>query len=211
MKVVIPARKGSKGLPGKNRKLINRTLSIVPSNLSVHISTDDPALEEQCEPWAVRIHRRSARSASDTASTKVCLREWLHTVQADEDELIVVLYLTYPQRTWKDVLAGIKFLDHHNASSLLCRYPVKDHPYLCFTSNKGTNLGTPITEHSLYRRQDYPECFVVSHYLIMFKAGELEKLGPNLYNENTVFFPIKQPVDIDTPEDLIQLQHKCLQ
>ncbi len=203
MHVVIPAREGSKGLPGKNRKLLTSTLSIVPSNIPVWISTDDLKVESMCQFWGSRIHKRSKRSASDTSPIKTCLQEWVDSVDIDDDELVVVLYLTYPERTWKDVLKGVEFLEEHHASSLLCRYPVKDHPHLCFTSKGPT--GTPLVNHSLHRRQDYPECFVASHYLIMFKAGELEVLGPNMYNKNTVFLPIEQPVDVDTVEDLHRL------
>ena len=43
MKIVIPARKGSKGVPFKNRKLLNHTLKIIPEFLKkdIIITTDD--------------------------------------------------------------------------------------------------------------------------------------------------------------------------
>lgn len=204
---MIPARAGSKGLPGKNRKLLERTLAILPPDVKVWVSTDDPEIERQCSSRGINIHSRSKESASDEAPIKTCLQEWVEDIQPGENDLVVVLYLTYPQRTWDDVLIGIEYLKHHGASSLLCRYTVKDHPYLCFSCpTDRPECGSPLVSHTLTRRQDYPECFVASHYLIMFKVRELETLKPNLYNDNTVFMPIVRPIDVDTVDDLIQFK-----
>lgn len=200
MKVIIPARGGSKGLPGKNKTLLPCTLSIIPSQYEVHVSTDDLSIAEVCNFWGVRIHSRSADTATDKASVLGCLKEWMGSINASPDELVLMLYLTYPQRTWREIQEGLRFMEECEASSLLCRYEPTDHPYLCF--KKQGDQGVPVVDHTLYRRQDYPRCFVVSHYITAFKAGELDNLGLNLYNKDTVFFPISKPIDVDTKQDL---------
>ena len=112
-----------------------------------------------------------------------------------------MLYLTYPERTWTDIEAALNFFIDNKAKSLLCRVEPKSHPYLCMFSEDG-NKGKQIVEHNLYRRQDYPECFELSHFICIFRANELEKLNKNLYNKDTIFYKIKRPVDVDTKEDL---------
>ena len=54
----------------------------------------------------------------------------------------------------------------------------------------------------MYRRQDYPNCFEISHYVCIFKIFEIKLLNKNMYNDFTVFFPIEERLDVDTMKDL---------
>ena len=75
MKIVIPARRNSKGLPFKNRKLINETLKIIPDSLkdSVIISTDDEYIVDIAQRLKIKVLGRTKELASDTASIKSVL------------------------------------------------------------------------------------------------------------------------------------------
>ena len=64
------------------------------------------------------------------------------------------------------------------------------------------NKGKQLIRHNLYRRQDYPKCFELSHYISIFNTEEVKKLNNNMYNEETDFFQIRKVVDVDTEEDL---------
>ena len=59
---IIPARKGSKGLPFKNRKLLHHTLNTLPSDVlsQVIVSTDDEFIINECVSRDVRYLKRSA-------------------------------------------------------------------------------------------------------------------------------------------------------
>jgi hypothetical protein len=61
--------------------------------------------------------------------------------------------------------------------------------------------GSQIVDHDLYRYQDYPEVFEISHYIAIQEVGELPNLNRNLYNEDTVFYPIENVIDVDYEED----------
>ena len=201
MKIIIPARKGSKGLPGKNAILIKHTLSTIPNYVkdNVIITTNDGKVIDQSVGYKILL--RNAKLSGDEISTKDVLLDVIQKYNIVDEEIVMMLYLTYPERTWTDIEAALNFFLDNNAKSLLCRVEPKSHPYLCMFS-ENDNKGSQIVEHNLYRRQDYPECFELSHFICIFRANELEKLNKNLYNKDTIFYKIKRPVDVDTKEDL---------
>ena len=201
MKIIIPARKGSKGLPGKNAILVNHTLSTIPNYVkdNVIITTNDGKVIDQSVGYKILL--RNAKLSGDEISTKDVLLDVIQKYNIVDEEIVMMLYLTYPERTWTDIEAALNFFLDNNAKSLLCRVEPKSHPYLCMF-DKDDNKGSQIVEHNLYRRQDYPECFELSHFICIFRANELEKLNKNLYNKDTIFYKIKRPVDVDTKEDL---------
>jgi len=203
MKIIIPARRNSKGLPFKNRKLLNYTISSIPENMksSVYVSTDDEVIIEHLKDSGINIHHRSNHSARDQASTKELICEFVDNLKADPEEIIVMMYLTYPERTFDEVLQALEFFKDHNAKSLLCKKEVKSHPFLCLYE-VGNHNGEQIVEHDLYRRQDYPKCFEISHYISIFKAKEVERLNKNLYNKDTIFYKIDDKIDVDLEQDL---------
>ena len=207
VRFVIPARKGSKGMPFKNRLLLDKTLSIIPKELlkQAVISTDDEWIAQRTKECGVTLHMRSEKNSTDTASTRDVLFEVAEDLKFNKDDTIVLLYLTFPNRKFSDVERSIKFFNDCKAKSMLCRTQPETHPYLCLFS-QGENKGKQIISHDMCRRQEYPECFMVSHYVGVFKASELKSLNRNMYNEKTVFYPIDMPLDVDTKEDYNKLQ-----
>ena len=59
-----------------------------------------------------------------------------------------------------------------------------------------------VIQHNFYRRQDYPKCFEISHFISIFSKKELKHLNNNLYNKETIFMPIQNFIDVDTSKDL---------
>lgn len=198
--MIIPARRNSKGLPFKNRHLLQHTLGLVPVGTRLAVTTDDEEIERRCIEQGVCVLRRDPILADDRASIRPVMQDAVDRLGIPQDELVVMLYLTYPERTWSDVLDAISFMRDNSARSLLCRKEVTQHPFLMMLAD-GPH-GRQVIEHDLYRRQDYPEAFEISHYVCAFLAGELQSLNLNMYNQDTVFYPISAPIDVDRPEDL---------
>jgi CMP-N-acetylneuraminic acid synthetase len=203
MIILIPARRNSKGFPFKNRKLLQQTLNIVPRSMinQTYVSTDDEEIKKRLTKKGVTIHHRSEEVSRDTTSTKDTVCEFLDQFQIKEDEDVLMLYLTYPERKWHHVASAYEEYRNCKAKSLLCKKDVLTHPYLAMR-DVGCNRGKQIVEHNMYRRQDYPKCFEISHYISIFKAGEIYNLNNNMYNENTHFHEIPEVVDVDYEEDL---------
>ena len=203
MKFIIPARKDSKGLPGKNRILLQHTIEQIPKELEgdVIVTTDDEHIIDELKNTNFKILDRRTELSRDDVSIRDVLENVIEHFNIPNDEEVVMLYLTYPQRTWQDVLNAVKFYRDNNANSLLCRKEIKVHPYLCMY-DVDTNRGKQIVKHDMYRRQDYPNCFEISHYVCIFKTFEIKLLNKNMYNDFTVFFPIEERLDVDTMKDL---------
>ncbi|MFX1385282.1 MAG: cytidylyltransferase domain-containing protein [Promethearchaeota archaeon] len=199
---VIPARKGSKGFPFKNRKLLKFTLKIFPNEYhkDIIITTDDEHIIDQVKNTEITIVRRDEELSNDNASIKPVLIDVIHKCGLNDDDDLILLYLTYPQRTIEKIEEIYKFYEQNSGVSLLCAKKVKTHPYLCFYK-RNNYKGEPIVRHNLYRRQDYPECFRLSFYVCIVKAGYIENLNFNLYNDETIFYDIEDYIDIDSPDD----------
>ena len=204
MKIVIPARRGSKGVPFKNRILLEHTLNIIPDSLKgdVIISTDDDFIIEKAKEYKVKAVRRSDKLSSDEASVKDVLINLIKNENISCQQTIIMLYLTYPERTWEEVENILSFFNDNDAKSVLCKKEVKTHPHMCMFEAADGLRGEQVVRHNLYRRQDYPKCFEISHYMCAIKASEVNNLNKNLYNEDTFFYQIEDKIDIDYKKDL---------
>lgn len=212
MRIVIPARLGSKGFPLKNQKLFRYTADSIPKEKadSVWVTTDDPKIKRAAEEYGFHVIDRPSELAEDNTSIRDVMVHALDEMVADRSELITMLYLTYPQRTWDDVKTAMDyFLNFYQVGitgSLLCKKKPKVHPYLHLYEHGIDGIfGRPIVQHDLYRRQDYPQCFEISHFISIFKASELVFLNKNLYCDSTVFYPIDDKTDVDLEEHLSAL------
>ena len=204
IKYVIPARKNSKGLPFKNRKLISYTLNTLPDDVFINtiLSTDDEELIKTAKEYGIYCVERNPNLALDETSTKDVILDLKKNNVIGDDDIVVMLYLTYPERNWIDIEKAIDFFIKKNGKSLLCRKEINGtHPYL-YMLEVDNLMGEQLRPHNLYRRQDYPKVFEISHFIVIFNVDELENLNDNLYNNNTIFYPIKDIIDVDTKNDL---------
>jgi CMP-N,N'-diacetyllegionaminic acid synthase len=109
---LIPARSGSKGLPGKNLRMLHGKPLLAYSILAacasslvdrVIVSTDDPGIAEVAREYGAEVpFLRPADLASDTASVDVALDFTLQTLKADyaySPDYASVFYPTSPFRT----------------------------------------------------------------------------------------------------------------
>lgn len=114
---IIPLRKGSKGIPGKNKKkLLGRplfswvlTAAIFSELDEVFVFTDDQEIvdfvnkEYQWSPKVKALLRNEA-NASDTASTESALIEFSKAIQYDFD-ILCLIQATSPMTTSEDINA----------------------------------------------------------------------------------------------------------
>lgn len=203
--IIIPARAGSKGWARKNVTLFDHTAQIIPTEYKskVIVSTNDDTISAMADSYNFMQHSRKDEHAGDRASIKSTLQDIVQQGDYRTTDIIIGLYLTYPSRTWYDVTSMYNEFVSTRATSMLCSQPVLTHPYLTMypAANK---TGTQVIQHNKYQRQQYPEIFEISHYMFMFRVGELKKLNANLYNNDTKYYPIERVIDVDSEKDYKQ-------
>ena len=133
---------------------------------------------------------RPSEVSRDETSTKEVMKYTLNKIGAGA-ETIIMLYLTYPERTWSDVNRAIAIYKCNEIKSLLCKKKLVVSPFLMLKSEPD-NRGSQLFYHDMYRRQDYPECFEISHFISIFHSEEIDKLNNNLYNKDTYFLDISE-------------------
>ena len=122
--ILIPARKGSKGLPLKNRTLFDHTAKIIPKEYSndVYVSTDDAFFYDKCNEYGFNYHSRKHEHSMDTSTSKDFVQEFLKKSK----KYLITLYLTYPERKWESVERAIKFFSKRNLNHSF----VKENKYI---------------------------------------------------------------------------------
>ena len=150
----------------------------------------------------INIIDRPVELAQDETTMKEVLQHFIEVENITNDTDVVLLYLTYPERTWEDVIKIYKFFKNSKSNSLVCADEVKEHPYLCFYEKENLR-GELVVNHNLYRRQDYPKCFRLSMFVSCYKPSIVKKLHLNMFEKSTVFYKLKNnKVDVDNKKDL---------
>lgn len=200
--IIIPARAGSKGWVRKNLKLFTHTADIIPPQYrkNVIVTTDDIQIAALCNDYGFQVHHRDESISQDDTDTLTTVKDVVYSTDPEPSDLYIMLYLTYPGRTWDEVQHMYNHFVSNKSKSMLCRQPVKTHPYLVMYPSTD-NKGKLVIKHNKYQRQQYPECFEISHYMCMFRASELCRLGRNMYNSNTQYYSIDNVIDVDSETD----------
>ncbi|CAN5373349.1 acylneuraminate cytidylyltransferase family protein [soil metagenome] len=124
---IVPARAGSRGLPGKNvrplagRPMIGWTLAAGQASATIDrlvVSTDDEAVCDVAQAMKVQIVRRPAELATDAASVIDSIDHALRTVGGVWD-YVVLLQPTSPLRTTHDIDGAVRLCDTRAAASVI--------------------------------------------------------------------------------------------
>ncbi len=212
---LIPARGGSKRLPGKNvRPLGGKPLVVwsidgvnnIPEICDILVSTDDPDIADVCKeagayvPWL-----RPAELASDTASSvDVALHalDWYETEKGEVDG-ILLLQPTSPFRTRANVQQGIELFGKHGHQPVLGVSPTHAHP-MWMLKMEGDYLVPFMQEYGFgTRSQNLPSAYVVNGSFYLISPSELRACR-SFVGSKTIPLLIEPPqeaVDIDTEWD----------
>lgn len=222
MLIIVPARKGSKGIPGKNTKdfhgyaLIEWSFAAakmlaVQLNAKVVCTTDDPEIMElvkQRYEGSIQILSRDPKLANDTAGMAEVVLDACGQFNAKR---YVLLQPTSPLRLIDD-LQNLAQATLEKITAVSCSQPC-EHPEDLIALDG--NLGTPaICADKTSRRQDRKTAyrFVDGSYY----SGSITTLkNTNSFLPiDTHYYTLQTPIgaDIDTPFDwaMAQAQHDWL-
>lgn len=171
----IFARGGSKGLPGKNIKLlagkpllqysIDVALSS-PSIKGVFVSTDDAEIADVARTGGAIVIDRPAELASDSSPEWLSWRhaiEWVREHYGDFDGF-VSLPATSPLRIVSDVEGAIRKLDKAKADICISVTPASRSPFFNMVKQTDTGMVELVNkpQSEVVRRQDAPEVFDIT-------------------------------------------------
>ncbi|MEN9749569.1 MAG: hypothetical protein RL149_647 [Actinomycetota bacterium] len=214
---IVPARAGSKGLPGKNlmliggKSLILRAIESARDCLYVDapvVSSDDETVLDIALQAGVINHERSADAASDSASAADVINDFLNSpevmIDPTDDPWMVYLQPTSPARTADMVERAFDILSEHlpGATAVVSvTHPPKS-PYWTLTVGSDGRLHPLFPENYGQNRQQNPEAFIPNGAIYIFKLSEFRKLGKIPVDGAIPFFmSAEESIDIDTLED----------
>lgn len=123
---IIPARSGSKRLPGKNLRtvggvsLVERAVHSAWPCASVCVSTDSEEIADVARRAGATVLMRPAALADDLASTEAVIAHWWRSLPiAERPDAIVLLQPTSPLRTRRHVSDAMRLLDTSGADSVV--------------------------------------------------------------------------------------------
>jgi len=214
---VIPARGGSKGLPGKNLRKLG-ALSLIGHAIasaresallaSFIVSTDSPEIAEEAARHGAPVpFLRPAELATDQAGMLPVLQHavrWLEASAGVRPELIVTLQPTSPFRTGADIDATIRKVADTGSDSAQTLSEASYHPYFMKTLDGDRTMALFPDGHTYVRRQDAPPVYQPSGAVYVTRYATLMEQGHILGDDNRgVIMGFEPSVNIDTEWDFL--------
>lgn len=214
---VIPARGGSKGLPGKNLRTLGALSLIGQAIASAReaslltrfiVSTDSAEIAEEARRHgAVAPFLRPAEFATDQAGMLPVLQHavrWLESSGGVRPDLIVTLQPTSPFRTGVEIDATIRKVIETGSDSAQTLSEASYHPYFMKTIEGDRTVALFPEGHKFVRRQDAPPVYQPSGAVYVTRYDTLMARGHILGEDNRgVVQGFEASVNIDTEWDFL--------
>jgi len=208
---IIPARGGSKGVPGKNirevasKPLIAWTIEEARKSLYLDrtiVSTDDLRIADTARQWGGEVpFLRPAQLALDSTPG---IDPVLHALDALEEkyDLVVLLQPTSPLRTATDIDGCLEQLIASGSRSCVSVTVPDKSPYWMYQMDEGQRL-SPLIEGCFTRRQDIPKVYALNGAVYSADSVWLQS-SRSFFYEHTVGYIMtrERSLDIDTELDL---------
>lgn len=218
---IIPARGGSKGIPGKNvRLLAGRPLIVYTFDAAkgsqrltrTILTTDSPEIADIARLVGVEVPLlRPTELAKDDTPTLAVIRhalDWLASTEAYFPDVVVILQPTAPLRRAKHIDEAVEMLLLSEADSVVSVTPVPGHynPHWQFRIEDDVLrvfTGESLTQ-IIPRRQDLPTTYTRNGALYVFWHRTLEETG-SIYGQrcSPYIMPPEVSINIDTLDDWI--------
>lgn len=225
--VLIPARAGSKGIPGKNKKmlgafpLIHYSLVAALKRFSptdICVSTDDPEIIQYAKDLGIAIpFIRPGTLATDTSTSYDVM---LHAVKHYEErgkvyDHLLFLQPTSPFRTQTDFSGVSQLMDEQTEMVVSVMQSDANPYYNLFEEDKNGYLSLS-KQSSFTRRQDCPQVYQYNGSFYLIRIKTLKKKPLNQFTRIKKYVMSNYAsVDLDTPTDWLWaeflMQHNFVQ
>lgn len=210
---LIPARGGSKGVPGKNirpaggKPLIAWTIEASRASRYVDrtiLSSDDPAIAAVAMQFGCEVpFMRPAELATDKADSMGVVRHAL-TALSERYDCMVLLQPTSPLRAASDIDAALELYVDSGATTCVSVCEPDKHPYWMLKMDADGSVQQLFPPEEIpTRRQDAPQVFALNGAIYVAPADFLAG-GGDFITAGTIGYvmPKDRSFDIDTELDL---------
>lgn len=214
---IICARGGSKGVPGKNTRMIaGRPLiawsiaQALESKLFEHVAVSSDARDILAcaqAAGATFLVQRPDAMATDTASVLPAIE---HCLVAIEDDLgspvdsFAFLQATSPTRDVEDIKGAVALFEQHRCTSVVTGCEARLSPYFSLFEEtpEGTIKISKEPDSLTVRRQDAPRCFGLNGSVYVVDRASFSWDQRTIWPDTRLFeMSEENSVDIDTPLD----------
>lgn len=229
--ILIPARGGSKGIPGKNRRLLGgkpliaRTIEQAlklrreakgerrkHTIKRIIVSTDDEKIAAVAKKYGAEVPfmRPKSLAGDKTPMVDVVLHA-LKTLKREGEnyDVVVLLQPTSPFRTAEDIEKCLKLFEIKKYHSVVSLCEVKENPGWMLGVNNSNNKAVPLMKNVFFgvtRRQDLPKYYHENSAVYIIRVSSLQKFSKKfkIYGKSigAYIMPTERSLDIDTGEDL---------
>jgi N-acylneuraminate cytidylyltransferase len=211
--VVIPARGGSKGLPGKNIKpllgkpLIHYTIEAarqVFEDSQIMVSTDDESIKETVEQLGLKVpFIRPSELATDNSTSFEVL---MHAIQYAETnqyypDTLILLQPTSPLRNNIHIKEALQLFQKEVEMVVSVKETTSNPYYVLFEENENGFLDKS-KMGNFTRRQDCPKVWEYNGAIYIININSLKKQNSLNFNKVIKYeMDERSSVDIDTEMD----------
>lgn len=211
---VIPARGGSKGIPGKNIKplagkpLIEYSIDVaraLANDEDICVTTDDNAIIETVERTGLKVpFVRPAELSTDQSGTYEVL---LHALDFYESkgvhyDTMVLLQPTSPFRTVDNVKACLELYSDDIDMVVSVKQAATNPYYNAFEIDDNGFLHISKGEGNYTRRQDAPKVWEYNGAVYVINVESLRKMPLGKFTRRRMYeMSAERSIDLDTPTD----------
>lgn len=212
--VIIPARGGSKGIPGKNIKPLNGKPLIyytidaarcVTDDMHICVSTDDNRIIKTVESYGLKVpFKRPDFLATDTASTYDVL---LHALNFYEEkgehfDAVILLQATSPFRTGEHLQAALARYTKDIDMVVSVKETDSNPYYVCFEEDMYGMLQISKGDGHYTRRQDCPPVYEYNGAIYIINPESLKMKPLNKFSKRRKYvMDRKSSLDLDNMFD----------
>ena len=212
--VLICARGGSKGLPRKNIKplngipLIGWSINIakqIDRISRIIVSTDSEEIAKVALEYGAEVPFMRPKELAQDDSPEWLV--WKHAIKhvesyGNEDiDAIIVLPVTAPLRSVKDVNSCIDLFEESEVDSVITVSEASRSPYFNMIVNNDSGYASLVIspENQITRRQDAPEVFDMTTVAYVVNTNVV-KLSNSIFEGKvkSIIIPQERSIDIDT-------------
>lgn len=224
--ITLCARAGSKGIPGKNIRLINGmpliaySISHANAFASIHkaditLSTDGSDIKEVAKKYGLETEYIRPKEVSSDGTGKIeTISDLLTYEEAKRKKIydyILDLDISSPLRTLEDLLLGFeKILKDPQALNLFSVNPANRNPYFNMVELQPNGYYGLVKKGNFLSRQSAPNIFDLNASFYFYRRNFFDQKAPTTISDSSMIyvmqhicFDLDHPIDFEFMEFLL--------